>query len=114
MIFKKSKRIKNLEREKVALSHQLLVAEGNVDKMKASLIKAQEYTEELEQEVSDLIDFHMTMEVANEIVDDTEPKFCSCGGEMIPMYEENPGWIKFCRSCNATSENTSASPIVET
>lgn len=38
---------------------------------------------------------------------------CSCGGYMMPMYDEFPNWIKFCTNCDSRNENTGSSPIVE-
>lgn len=36
---------------------------------------------------------------------------CSCGGDILPMYEEHPNWITFCRSCGATGEDVEHSPL---
>ncbi|QXE03625.1 hypothetical protein [Terribacillus sp. DMT04] len=38
---------------------------------------------------------------------------CSCGGIMVPMYDEYPTWLKFCSTCDTRSENTDVSPILE-
>lgn len=36
---------------------------------------------------------------------------CSCGGHMLPMYEEHPSWITFCNKCDSRTEDTSSSPL---
>lgn len=38
---------------------------------------------------------------------------CHCGGYILPMYDEYPDWIKFCNKCNACSEESDYSPILE-
>lgn len=35
---------------------------------------------------------------------------CTCGGTVLPMYDEHPNWLVFCRSCDQRWES-SASPV---
>lgn len=36
---------------------------------------------------------------------------CSCGGNMLPMYDEFPNWITFCTKCDSRAEDINYSPI---
>lgn len=40
-----------------------------------------------------------------------EGKKCSCGGTILPMYDEHPNWIHFCNRCDSRSENDDFSPL---
>lgn len=41
---------------------------------------------------------------------DDEEK-CTCGGIILPMYEEHPLWIQFCNRCDIRMENGDFSPL---
>ncbi|MCM3716285.1 hypothetical protein M3202_19765 [Alkalihalobacillus oceani] len=36
---------------------------------------------------------------------------CSCGGYMMPMYDEFPSWIHYCDTCDCRNENYDHSPL---
>lgn len=58
---------------------------------------------------------HLEEEFNSYLEDEMESDYekCSCGGHIMPMYEEFPDWITFCNRCDSRSENTFASPIKE-
>lgn len=57
---------------------------------------------ELEAEVERLheqaLDLHMALLAAED--DGEKCPRADCNGEMLPMYEEHPNWIQFCRVCD--------------
>lgn len=93
--------------------------------MKKELLRIQELeleNKKLEAENekmnSDMLDMFMEiqcmeiqMEELNEPTEEYEK--CSCGGEMLPMYEEHPNWITFCKRCDTRDTDSTYSPISE-
>ncbi|MEQ2529065.1 hypothetical protein WMO40_20535 [Bacillaceae bacterium CLA-AA-H227] len=63
----------------------------------------------------DLFFYRSFMEEQKEVEKEMELLYikCSCGGYMMPMYDEFPNWITFCSRCDSRNENSEASPIVE-
>jgi len=89
LFFSKSKRIKELEEEVLTLKREL---EESQELALDTYMKLQAFEYEQEEEQF------------------TEK--CSCGGTIIPMYEEYPDWIKLCRKCDSRNESNN-SPINE-
>lgn len=65
--------------------------------------------------MNDLFSYREFLEEQKEIEEEMELKYykCSCGGYMLPMYDEFPNWISFCSKCDCRNENIEASPIAE-
>ncbi|MCC2248901.1 hypothetical protein JUJ52_02880 [Virgibacillus sp. AGTR] len=77
------------------------------EKLKKELEKLSEYAAEMEY----CIEMNEREEEQQELEATTEK--CSCGGHLIPMYEDHPNWITICTSCDKRSANTDMSPIKE-
>ena len=93
MFFKKTKRIKELEKKVLELKNEL------------------EEARELELDIQMELQRKEWEEEAKEAYANADK--CDCGGIMKPMYEEHPNWITFCSKCDTRSENSDYSPIKE-
>lgn len=95
---------------------------GLINKKEIARIKELELeNQRLQKELLDMTDHALDMHLAlsdfgeEEELSALEAKLekCSCGGHIMPMYDEYPNWIKFCNKCDARTEDSEMSPIVE-
>lgn len=89
-------RIKELEQENEKLQEQLA-----------------DTTKELEEVRDCSVELYLKLQSIEELEEEVEYEKCSCGGYMMPMYDEHPNWIKFCSMCDSRSEDSDMSPVLE-
>lgn len=94
-----------------------LLTKKEMAKIKELELENEKLKKELNQLEESSMDMFLELQCLNyekDVEEDQEDnEKCSCGGDMLPMYEEHPNWIKFCVRCDSRTDDSIYSPIKE-